>query len=169
MTHACHSIAPMVPVRLLHASQGVTVRFKCYEPEMGQDVCRMVFPLSSGVCCRVKHHGFASFVVGSTHCSSRAQILYCTSMEVHWRSVDDVHCCFPYVFADGHTHYQFEAALPSRKGDASEVLDVGRLYATRSVVLAVPTAELCSIRGLSLTCLDLLKSILRVLIHILFL
>lgn len=73
--------------RFLHTAERGVVGFQYNAPAMSQKGCRVLVPLSSGVRRLVYYYSFVSFIVGCAFNSLRAQLAYCSSMEVDWSCV----------------------------------------------------------------------------------
>lgn len=101
--------------------------FNVMTPWMGQGGFGLLVTLSSGVCRRVHHYGFASFFFGCAFDSACACLAYCHSVEVDWLSNDSARRWFPYGFADRCVKDLVEVVLLSWKRDASEALSAKRL------------------------------------------
>lgn len=84
-------------------------------------------------------------------------------------SVEDVPSRFPYCFAADYLHDSVEVVVPSQNRDTNGELAAGRLHGALPVLLAVLSADLCSVVHTIEYMRPLLRSILNLLIGILFL
>lgn len=59
------------------------VGVQCYD-QRDQKFWGVLTPLAAGVYCRIKHYGFASFVIGFTFDSALAYLVYFRSGKIDW-------------------------------------------------------------------------------------